>query len=94
MLPRRAWSAWAPTWTKGTAASRQRAVTVAREVDWLGGERRFPGELRLPRRRRHRQSREPKPELKDRCRFDTRYYISSAKTSAEDAAKAVGAIGA
>jgi hypothetical protein len=23
-------------------------MTVLREVDWLSGERRFPGELRLP----------------------------------------------
>jgi hypothetical protein len=26
----------------------ERTVTVSRQVDWLGGDRRFPGELRLP----------------------------------------------
>ena len=37
------------TWsmTKATVASR-REVSVIREVDWLAGDRRFPGELRLP----------------------------------------------
>ncbi len=73
---------------KGHGRIEQRAVTVAREVDWLGGERRFPGELRLPRVAAIVKV-ESRTELKDRCRFDTRYYISSAKTSAEDAAKAV-----
>jgi hypothetical protein len=37
----------APFANKAEAAIK-RAVTVAREVDWLAGERRFPGELRLP----------------------------------------------
>jgi predicted transposase YbfD/YdcC len=68
----------------------QRTVTVSRETDWLVGTRRFPGELRLPdaacivRVAAH-------AELKDRCRIETRYYISSAALSAERAAKAVRA---
>ena len=33
---------------KGHGRIEQRAVTVAHEVDWLNGTRRFPGELRLP----------------------------------------------
>src|SRR5437016_4874727 len=33
---------------KGHGRIEQRTVTVAREVDWLDGDRRFPGELRLP----------------------------------------------
>jgi hypothetical protein len=33
---------------KGHGRIEQRSVTLAREVDWLDGERRFPGELRLP----------------------------------------------
>ena len=66
----------------------QRTTTIAREVDWLDGERRFPGELRLPDivaivRVRSRA------ELKDRCRRETRHYITSAKLDAEDAARAV-----
>lgn len=66
----------------------QRTVTVSREADWLTGTRRFPGELRLPaaasivRVAAH-------AELKDRCRIETRYYISSARLSAQQAANAV-----
>ena len=66
----------------------ERTVTVSRETDWLTGERRFPGELRLPaatsivRVVAH-------VELKDRCRIETRYYISSAKLDARQAADAV-----
>jgi predicted transposase YbfD/YdcC len=66
----------------------QRIVSVARDVDWLSGERRFPGELRLPgvativRVQSH-------VELVDRCRFETRYYISSAALTAKQAAEAI-----
>jgi len=33
---------------KGHGRIEQRTVTVARQVDWLDGDRRFPGEVRLP----------------------------------------------
>ena len=73
---------------KGHGRIEQRAVSVIREVDWLDGERRFPGELRLPRAatiiRVNRA-----PNCADRCRFETRYYISSAKPSPAEAARAV-----
>jgi hypothetical protein len=52
-----------------------------------GGHRRFPGEYRFPdaativRVQSH-------VELADRCRFETRYYISSAMLSAEQARRA------
>lgn len=68
----------------------QRTVTVSNETDWLTGTRRFPGELRLPdaacviRVAAH-------TELKDRCRIETRYYISSARLDAQQAAHAVRA---
>jgi predicted transposase YbfD/YdcC len=66
----------------------QRHVDLLREVDWLSGDRRFPGELRLPDvaciLRVH-----TKVELPDRCRQDTRYFISSATLSAAEAAEAV-----
>lgn len=66
----------------------ERVVTVSRETGWLAGDRRFPGELRLPDattiiRVRSRTS------LRDKSRFDTRYYISSAGLTAERAAHAV-----
>jgi predicted transposase YbfD/YdcC len=54
----------------------------------LNGERRFPGELRLPHAATliRVQSR---AELSDRFRFETRYYISSATLSAKQAGDAV-----
>jgi predicted transposase YbfD/YdcC len=74
---------------KGHGRIEERTVTVAREVDWLTGTRRYPGELRLPGvTTLVRVS--SRTELKDRCRFDTRYYVaSSAALSAQAAAQAV-----
>jgi len=73
---------------KGHGRIEQRSVSVIHEVDWLNGERRFPGELRLPQAAAiiRVQSR---TELSDRCRSETRYYISSAALSAKQAAQAV-----
>jgi predicted transposase YbfD/YdcC len=66
----------------------ERTVTVSREADWLDGQRRFPGELRLPDATTivRVQSR---TGLKDRSRFDTRYFIASTHLTAERAAHAV-----
>jgi predicted transposase YbfD/YdcC len=66
----------------------ERFVTVAREVDWLSGDRRFPGELRLPGVAAIIRV-TSRAELKDRCRLETRYYITSAALSAERAAQAI-----
>jgi predicted transposase YbfD/YdcC len=66
----------------------ERTVTVSRETDWLQGQRRFPGELRLPSATTIVRVR-ARTELKDRCRLDTRYFIASAALSAQQAAKAV-----
>lgn len=73
---------------KGHGRIEQRAVAVAREVDWLDGDRRFPGELRLPGIASIVKV-AARTELKDRGRFDTRYYISSAPLTAAAAAEAV-----
>jgi predicted transposase YbfD/YdcC len=73
---------------KGHGRIEQRNVTLARQVDWLGGERRFPGELRLPDVAAIVKV-ESRTQLMDRSRFDTRYYISSAQASAERTAEAV-----
>ena len=73
---------------KGHGRIEERTVTVSRETDWLCGDRRFPGELRLPDATTLIRVRS-RAELKDRCRFETRYYISSAALSAERAAHAV-----
>jgi predicted transposase YbfD/YdcC len=66
----------------------ERSVAVSRETDWLEGQRRFPGELRLPDARTIVRVRS-RTELKDRCRYDTRYFIASTALSAERAAYAV-----
>jgi predicted transposase YbfD/YdcC len=73
---------------KGHGRIEERTVTVAREVDWLTGDKRFPGELRLPAVASIIKV-SSRTELKDRGRFDTRYYITSAALTAEAAAQAV-----
>jgi predicted transposase YbfD/YdcC len=73
---------------KGHGRIEQRHVSVAREVDWLDGGRRFPGEPRLPQAAcLVRVS--SRTEMKDRCRFDTRFYVSSASLTAQRAATAI-----
>jgi predicted transposase YbfD/YdcC len=66
----------------------ERAVTVSGETGWLSGGRRFPGELRLPDATTIIRVRS-RTGLKDKSRFDTRYYISSANLTAQRAAQAV-----
>jgi predicted transposase YbfD/YdcC len=73
---------------KGHGRIEERRVTVARDVDWLSGDRRFPGELRLPAVAAIVKV-QTRTELADRGRFETRYYISSAPLSAARAAEAV-----
>jgi predicted transposase YbfD/YdcC len=73
---------------KGHGRIEQRTVTVAHEVDWLGGDRRFPGEVRLPDVATIVRV-ASRAELSDRSRFETRYYVSSATLSAACAAAAV-----
>ena len=73
---------------KGHGRIEERTGTVAREVEWLSGDRRFPGERRLPDVAAIIKV-ATRTELKDRGRFDTRYYISSADLTAEAAANAV-----
>lgn len=73
---------------KGHGRIEQRTVTVSRQVDWLAGERRFPGELRLPDVASIVRV-VSRAELSDRGRFETRYYISSAALSAARATEAV-----
>lgn len=73
---------------KGHGRIEERVVSVTREVAWLNGERRYPGELRLPAitclikvRRR--------TELKNRCRTETVFYISSARLTPRQASDAI-----
>jgi predicted transposase YbfD/YdcC len=73
---------------KGHGRIEQRTVTVAHEVDWLKGDRHFPGELCLAAVAAIIKV-AARTELKERSRFDTRYYVSSAALIAEAAANAV-----
>jgi predicted transposase YbfD/YdcC len=73
---------------KGHGRIERREVSVIREVDWLSGDRRFPGELRLPGVaclvRVLAQT-----ERGGQAHSETRYYISSAALDAARAALAV-----
>ena len=73
---------------KGHGRIEERRVSVAREVGWLSGERRFPGEWRLPDVASLVRV-VSRTELKHRSRCETRYYISSAPLTAEQAGEAV-----
>ena len=73
---------------KGHGRVGERSVTISRETDWLSGTRRFPGELRLPGAATIIKV-SSRTELRDRCRFDTRFFISSATLSAAVAATTV-----
>jgi len=66
---------------KGHGRIETRRVSVLRQVDWLDGDRRFPGEVRFVEARAIVRL-EARTELKDRSRFDTRYYITSSVRSA------------
>ena len=66
---------------KGRGRIETRAVSVLRQVDWLDGDRRFPGEVRFPEARAIVRV-EARTELKDRSRFDVRYFITSSTRSA------------
>jgi len=73
---------------KGHGRIEQRTTSLMREVDWLSGDRRFPGELRLPgvaciiRVEAHIQRGAA-------LHTETRYYVSSADLDAERAGQAV-----
>jgi hypothetical protein len=73
---------------KGHGRIERREVSVIREVDWLSGDRRFPGELRLPNVtclvKVHAEV-----ERGGQPHSGTRYYISSAALDAARAAQAV-----
>lgn len=73
---------------KGHGRIERREVSVLREVDWLSGDRRFPGELRLPGVACLVKVR-AEIERGGQTRSETRYYISSAALDAARAAQAV-----
>ncbi len=66
---------------KGHGRIETRSVSVLRQIDWLDGDRRFPGEVRFVDARAIVRV-EARTEMKDRSRFDVRYYITSSARSA------------
>ena len=73
---------------KGHGRIEQRTTSLLREVDWLNGERRFPGELRLPGVACIIRV-EACVRRGDKTHAETRYYISSATLDAARAGQAV-----
>lgn len=73
---------------KGHGRIEQRDIDVIREVEWLSGDRRFPGELRLPDAASIIRVR-ARVQRGQTMHAETRYYISSAALSAERAGQAV-----
>jgi predicted transposase YbfD/YdcC len=73
---------------KGHGRIERREVGIIREVDWLAGDRRFPGELRLPGVACLVRVR-AEVERAAQTRSETRYYISSAALDPGRAAQAV-----
>jgi predicted transposase YbfD/YdcC len=73
---------------KGHGRIERREVSVIREVDWLSGDRRFPGELRLPRVACLVKV-QADIERAGQAHSETRYYVSSATLDAARAAHAV-----
>ena len=73
---------------KGHGRIEQRDIDVIRDVDWLSGERRFPGELRLPDAASIIRVR-AQVQRGQTTHAETRYYISSAALSAVRAGQAV-----
>lgn len=73
---------------KGHGRIEQRRTCVLRELDWLAGERHFPGELRLPGAACLVRA-ETRVEAKGAIRTETRYFISSRALPAAEAAAAI-----
>src|SRR4051812_34208971 len=65
-----------------------RRCVVSRQIAWLTGKRRFPGEVRFPRLAAIAVI-DAGVELRGRCTFDRRFYIISAPLSAARCAAAV-----
>ena len=73
---------------KGHGRIEQRTTSLLREVDWLSGDRRFPGELRLPGVACIIRV-AARVERGGTVHIETRYYVSSADLDAERAGQAV-----
>lgn len=75
---------------KGHGRIEERICRVSRQVDWLSGERRFPGEYRFPKLAAVAVI-EARVETREKGWTERRYYITSRAISAEQLAEAVRA---
>ena len=73
---------------KGHGRVEERRTAVLRDTDWLAGERRFPGELRLPGAACLVRA-ETRVETRGATRTETRHFLSSRALSAAEAAAAI-----
>ena len=73
---------------KGHGRIEERHTTVLHDTDWLTGQRRFPGEMRLPGAACLIRV-TTRVETAGRNRSETRYFLSSRALTATDAAAAV-----
>ncbi len=73
---------------KGHGRIEQRGIDVIQDVDWLSGDRRFPGELRLPDAASIIRVR-AQIQRGQAMHTETRYYISSATLDAVRAGQAI-----
>lgn len=75
---------------KGHGRIEERICRVSCQVDWLSGERRFPGEYRFPKLAAIARV-EARVETRNKGWSERRYYISSRNLSAKSLAEAVRA---
>lgn len=75
---------------KGHGRIEERICRVSRQVDWLNGERRFPGEYRFPKLAAIAMV-EARVETRIKGWTERRYYITSRPITAEAMAEAVRA---
>jgi len=75
---------------KGHGRIEERICSVSRQVDWLDGERRFPGDYRFPRLATIAMV-EARVETRIKGWTERRFYISSRPLSAQQLAEAVRA---
>ncbi|HEY5107368.1 MAG TPA: ISAs1 family transposase [Caulobacteraceae bacterium] len=73
---------------KGHGRIEERRIFVSRDIDWLNGQRRFPGEHRFPQVAAVARV-ETRTQLSNYCRRQTRYFIASRLMSAKELGHAV-----
>jgi predicted transposase YbfD/YdcC len=73
---------------KGHGRIEQRTCHVSRQIEWMSGDRRFPGEYRCPGLAAISLI-EAKVDTKTKTWTETRYYITSRPLSAQQLAEAV-----